>query len=48
MNQLKNHKKVPIQFDFDFQNLKPIESNQTKRTEPIQLGQHLKKKNRYK
>jgi len=41
INQLKNHKKIPVQFDFCFQSLKPIEPN---RIEPVFPGQHLKKK----
>jgi hypothetical protein len=41
INQLKNHKKVPVRFGFGFQSLKPIKPNQTK---PVQPGQHLKKK----
>jgi hypothetical protein len=43
MNQLKNHKKILIQFDFDFQSLKPIEPNQTCSIRPV-----LEKKNKYK
>jgi hypothetical protein len=27
INRLKNHKKVPVRFGFDFQSLKPIEPN---------------------
>jgi hypothetical protein len=41
VNRLKNHKNILVQFGFGFQNLKLIEPNQT---EPVQPGQHLKKK----
>jgi hypothetical protein len=41
INRLKNQKKIPVQFGFGFQSLKPIEPN---RTELVQPDQHLKKK----
>jgi hypothetical protein len=34
INRLKNHKKVPVRFGFDFQSLKPIEPNRTGSTMP--------------